>query len=179
MSYKNRSIRRIESSKRNLFFFKINASVLHHSNTPAPVVSFRKFLLPMVIAFVFILTGTAFPTVIAEQRELLQIKVGVYANHPKIFMNVNGKVSGFWPDLIEHIAKTENWKTEYIWGTWSEGLDHLENDEIDIMPDVAFTIERNQLCTFSEDPVLRIEVFPGWLSHALKSIVALFVFLFW
>ncbi|MBW2632200.1 MAG: PAS domain S-box protein [Deltaproteobacteria bacterium] len=114
----------------------------------------RKFLPPLILAFVFILiTNTAFSTVAAGQ-EPLSIKVGAYANHPKIYMNENGKGSGFWPDLIEDIAKKENWKIEYIWGTWSEGLDRLKSEEIDIMPDVAFTEKRNELYAFSEAPVL-------------------------
>jgi|GEM_PF-545573 len=115
--------------------------------------SLRKFLLPMILAFVFILTAAFFSTV-AAGKEPLSIKVGAYANHPKIFMDENGRVSGFWPDLMEHIAKAENWNIEYIWGTWSEGLDRLKNKEIDIMPDVAFTEKRNKLYAFSEAPVL-------------------------
>jgi len=77
----------------------------------------RKHLSPILLAFVFILiTGIVFSAISAGQEPLL-VKVGAYENHPKIFMNANGKVSGFWPDLIEQIAKTENWKIEYIWGT--------------------------------------------------------------
>ena len=108
----------------------------------------------MILIFAFILiTTTVFPAISAGQ-ELLPVRVGAYANHPKIFMNANGKVSGFWPDLIEHIAETENWKIEYTWGTWSDGLAHLINKEIDIMLDVAFTEKRNKLYAFSEAPVL-------------------------
>ena len=105
----------------------------------------------MILAF--ILTASFFSTVAVGQEPLL-IKVGAYANHPKIFMDADGKVSGFWPDLIENIAEKENWKIEYIWGTWSEGLDHLIKKEIAIMPDVAFTEKRNKLYAFSEAPVL-------------------------
>ena len=76
----------------------------------------------MILAF--ILTAFFFATVAAGQ-EPLSIKIGAYANHPKNFMNADGKVSGFWSDLIKDIAKKENWKIEYIWGTWSEGFDHL------------------------------------------------------
>ncbi len=107
----------------------------------------------MILAFVFILTA-AFLSTIAVGQEPLSIKVGAYANHPKIFMDADGKVSGFWPDLIKDIAKKVNWKIEYIWGTWSDGLDHLINEEIAIMPDVAFTEKRNKLYAFSEAPVL-------------------------
>ena len=112
----------------------------------------RKFLL-LLLAFVFIFTAAFFSAAAAGQ-ERLSVKVGAYANHPKIYMDDNGRVSGFWPDLMEDIAETENWEIEYVWGTWSDGLDHLINKEIDIMPDVAFTEKRNKLYAFSEAPVL-------------------------
>ncbi|RZB30780.1 MAG: hypothetical protein SRB1_03060 [Desulfobacteraceae bacterium Eth-SRB1] len=113
----------------------------------------RKLLLSMILALVFIFIAAFFSTVAAGQ-EPLSVKIGAYANQPKIFMDADGVISGFWPDLMEHIAKTENWKIKYVWGTWNEGLDHLINKEIDIMPDVAFTEKRNKLYAFSEAPVL-------------------------
>ena len=113
----------------------------------------HRFLLPVILVFVFIFAAAFFSTTAAGQ-EPLSIKVGAYANHPKIYMDANGRVSGFWPDLMEHIAEAENWKIEYVYGTWSESLDRLINKEIDIMPDVAFTQKRNKLYAFSEAPVL-------------------------
>jgi len=86
--------------------------------------------------------------------EQLSVKIGSYENQPKIFSDQNSTISGFWPKLLEYIAEKENWKIEYIHGTWSEGLTRLEKEEIDIMPDVAFTEERTKLYTFSKDPVL-------------------------
>jgi len=110
-------------------------------------------LLSLTLLVFILITNTVFSAISAVQKPLL-IKVGAYANHPKIFMDTDGKISGFWPDLIEHIAEKENWKIEYIRGTWSDGLDHLINKEIAIMPDVAFTEKRNKLYAFSEAPVL-------------------------
>ena len=114
----------------------------------------RTFRLSLILTLVFILTNSFFTTDINAGSNPISIKVGAYANPPKIFKNENGKVSGFWPDLIECMAKTENWKIEYIWGTWSEGLGRLINKNIDIMPDVAFTQKRSKLYTFSEAPVI-------------------------
>ena len=90
----------------------------------------------------------------ATGAEHVSVKVGSYENHPKIFVDESNKVSGFWPELLEYIAKKEQWEIEYIQGTWSEGLARLEQKEIDILPDVAFTEKRNQLYIFSKEPVL-------------------------
>jgi PAS domain S-box-containing protein len=81
------------------------------------------------------------------------VRVGIYENEPKIFTYDTGKAAGFWPDIIEYIALAEGWKIEYKHGSWSECLKRLESGEIDIMPDVAFTEERNKIYVFSQEAV--------------------------
>lgn len=82
------------------------------------------------------------------------LKVGVYENEPKIFTSVSGKPEGIFIDIIESIAAEEGWKLQYIKGTWEEGLDRLAKNEIDLMPDVAYTSERDKLYSFHKVPVL-------------------------
>ena len=82
------------------------------------------------------------------------VRVGVYENAPKIFTNEDGKISGFWPELIEYIAEEENWKIVWVPGSWEECLTRLENNEIDIMPDVGLTAERSQKYAFSNETVI-------------------------
>jgi ABC-type amino acid transport substrate-binding protein len=91
--------------------------------------------------------------VVAGADDSKIIRVGVYENQPQIFTDDTGKVSGFWPDIIEYIASQEGWKIEYKQGTWSECLQRLENNEIDIMPDVAYTEERTGTYDFSQEAV--------------------------
>ena len=97
-------------------------------------------------------------------RERLSVNVGAYDNAPKIFMDANGNINGFWPELLAQIAKEENWKINYIHGTWKQGLERLQKKQIDIMPDVAFSKQRSRLYDFSKEPVLlswsRIYVHP-------------------
>lgn len=82
------------------------------------------------------------------------VRVGVYENAPKIFTDKSGKPSGIFVDIIESIAKTEGWHLEYVAGTWVEGLDRLERGEIDLMPDVAYTVEREKRFSFHKTQVL-------------------------
>lgn len=107
-----------------------------------------------VLLATVILVTVGFPTHDSVSAEQLLVKIGSYENHPKIFIDENNIVSGFWPELIEAIAKKEDWKVEYIQGTWSDGLDRLQQNEIDMLPDVAFTEERSKRYTFSQAPVL-------------------------
>ncbi len=81
------------------------------------------------------------------------VRVGVYDNSPKIFTDEKGNASGFWPDVLEYIASEEGWELEYIHGTWAQCLAWLEKNEIDIMPDVAYTEERSRLYDFSTEAV--------------------------
>ncbi|MFH0729852.1 MAG: ATP-binding protein [Pseudomonadota bacterium] len=88
---------------------------------------------------------------IAEYRV---VTVGVYENAPKIFTSESGQPAGVFIDIIEHIAKLEGWTLRYVSGTWGEGLDRLAKWEIDLMPDVAYTVEREKIYTFHKVPVL-------------------------
>lgn len=113
----------------------------------------RPHLLSVILVLIFIGESVIFAPAVFG-KEPLSVRVGAYQNPPKIFLDQKGGVSGFWPDLMEHIAKTENWKIEYVRGTWRDGLERLKNKEIDIMPDVAFTEKRGKRYAFSEAPVL-------------------------
>ena len=62
------------------------------------------------------------------------VRVGVYENAPKVFTSESGKPSGIFIDIIEYIAKQEDWDLEYVTGTWIEGLDRLDRGEIDLWP---------------------------------------------
>jgi PAS domain S-box-containing protein len=83
----------------------------------------------------------------------IKLRVGLYENNPKIFTDKNGDAAGFWPEIIEYIASEEGWEIEYVPGTWAECLNRLANNEIDIMPDVAYTEERAALYDFSNETV--------------------------
>jgi len=79
----------------------------------------------------------------------LQLRVGAYEMAPKIFTDENGDWVGFWPDIVQYIAGKEGWTIDYVEGTWTECLTRLENGEIDVMVDVAFSRERNLLYDFN------------------------------
>lgn len=86
--------------------------------------------------------------------EPISIKVGMYENGPKIFTTSEGEISGFFPDILESIARKENWNLEYIPGSWNQGLERLQNGEIDVMPDVGYSLERDQLYEFNNESLL-------------------------
>ncbi|HMP73631.1 MAG TPA: transporter substrate-binding domain-containing protein [Kiritimatiellia bacterium] len=83
-----------------------------------------------------------------------EVRVGHYENHPKIFTDEKGDPAGFFPEVMRAIAEAEGWSLRFISGTWGEGLDRLAAGEIDILPDVAVSDERQQLYAFNDETVL-------------------------
>ncbi|HPF17344.1 MAG TPA: ATP-binding protein [Thermotogota bacterium] len=81
------------------------------------------------------------------------LKVGIYQNQPKIFLEEDQQPSGFWVEIMDAIAAQEGWTVEYVAGSWEECLHRLENGQIDVMPDVAFTEKRDELFLFSDESV--------------------------
>ncbi len=109
----------------------------------------KYLLLPLFLALLFVsVFGVA-----VKADDSLVVSVGIYENSPKIFTDDQGNASGFWPDIIEYIASEEGWEIEYIHGTWAQCLERLENNEIDVMPDVAYSEDRNRLFDFSNEAV--------------------------
>ncbi|MFA5099349.1 MAG: transporter substrate-binding domain-containing protein, partial [Candidatus Omnitrophota bacterium] len=90
----------------------------------------------------------------APEQETGVIRVGVYENQPKIYTAADGKVTGFFPVIFEHIARQEQWRFEYRPGTWQECLDRLVAGEIDMLMDVAFSEERRQKLDFNNETAL-------------------------
>ena len=87
----------------------------------------------------------------AAPREL---RVGVYSNEPKVFVNAEGKPSGIFVDLLQLVATREQWTLRYVPCDWQDCLDALAAGQIDLMPDVARTSERERLFDFHASPVL-------------------------
>ncbi|PKP10609.1 MAG: hypothetical protein CVU09_06725 [Bacteroidetes bacterium HGW-Bacteroidetes-4] len=110
-----------------------------------------------IVAFLILLgQGSAFSA--EEKTHLKTIKVGVYNNPPKVFLNKKNKPSGIFIDLVDAIARNEGLEVEYVSGSWSQLVDLLKRGALDVMPDVAFSEERDSLFLFS------MPVISSWLQ---------------
>ncbi len=110
----------------------------------------KKYFIFLLILLLFY---TSIFSAVVSSSDFITVRVGIYENSPKIFTSKEDNASGFWPDIIEYIASEEGWEIEYVHGTWTECLTRLENNEIDIMPDVAYTEERSILYNFSKEDI--------------------------
>ncbi|MCL4233035.1 MAG: transporter substrate-binding domain-containing protein [Deltaproteobacteria bacterium] len=82
------------------------------------------------------------------------IRFGVYENQPKVFTNEDGHPAGLFVDLFAEIARREGWKPEYVPCAWAECLLALGEGRIDLMPDVAYSPERDGKFDFHRVPVV-------------------------
>lgn len=93
------------------------------------------------------------------------LTVGIYHNPPLIYMNLDGKASGLFIELLEHIAEHEKWHLDYKQGSWNEVLLMLENNKLDILPAIAFSESRAHKHIYTEATVFsnwaQVYSFPG------------------
>ena len=57
------------------------------------------------------------------------LRVGTYPNPPLIFRDEQGRPQGIYVDVLEHVARQEQWKLEYVEGAWEECLERLGRGE--------------------------------------------------
>ena len=107
------------------------------------------FLLSLLLIHLVFITTTP-----AAASSPLTIRVGYYDNPPKLFNIDQGTPRGIFAEILETIAREENWRLQWVPGSWQEGLDRLESKTIDIMPDVAYSLKRAEKYTFTDEPVL-------------------------
>ena len=67
---------------------------------------------------------------------------------PFEFLNDENKVDGFTPELLNEIGKSANVKFEFVPMTWSDALQALDNNKVDII-NMVYSVERSKLYEFS------------------------------
>ena len=67
------------------------------------------------------------------------------------YVDDHGVRRGYGYELMQALAGYTGWKFEYVKCDWSNCFDKLENGEIDIMGDIAYTDDRAKEMLFSEE----------------------------
>jgi diguanylate cyclase (GGDEF)-like protein/PAS domain S-box-containing protein len=82
------------------------------------------------------------------------VRVGIYQNAPKVFIDSTGEPTGFWVDVLTAIAESENWTVEYVPCEWQACLDAVEAKQLDLMLDVAYSEARDRRFDFHQESAL-------------------------
>ncbi len=88
------------------------------------------------------------------QAEPREVRLGVYANEPKIFLGDDGEPSGIFGDWVAEIARREGWVLRPVPCEWQACLEALQAGSIDLMPDVAYSEARARRFDFHPTPAL-------------------------
>ncbi len=81
-------------------------------------------------------------------------KVGVFDNPPMVYMDENGKASGFFIDLLEQVAKKNGWQLEYETCAFADCKEFLYENAIDILPDVGHSMARDSIFDFNQTSII-------------------------
>jgi diguanylate cyclase (GGDEF)-like protein/PAS domain S-box-containing protein len=84
----------------------------------------------------------------------LTVRVGIYNNPPKVFWDDQGQPTGFWVEVLAAIAAAEGWHVDYVACSWHQCLHQLEQGDLDLMMDVAYSEERDRVFDFNQEVVL-------------------------
>ncbi|MEM8868571.1 MAG: transporter substrate-binding domain-containing protein [Verrucomicrobiota bacterium] len=111
---------------------------------------------PWLRIFILLLsTCTSSLAVVVEQNKEKTVRVGVYQNPPIIFKDAKGEYQGVAADVLKSIAAQENWQLEFVFGSFSEVINQLENEELDILAGVALSYDRLQKFDFNREEILK------------------------
>lgn len=78
---------------------------------------------------------------------------------PYTFVNKNGQPDGFSVDLMQTVAKVMGLKLEIKVDTWDNARHALDNSQIDFLPMMAYSAERDKLYDFSPPHTIAYDAF--------------------
>jgi ABC-type amino acid transport substrate-binding protein len=106
---------------------------------------------------IVVLSGVIFVPGVRADNEVQTVRVGVFQVEPLNFTNATGEAEGFNPDLLREISTIRaDWVPEFVPVTWSEGLEKLQSEDLDLMMSVTKTQQRTEVMDYSSVPVLEV-----------------------
>jgi len=107
----------------------------------------------LLLAIVILLLPVGFSFADSAPRT---VRIGAFSYYPAIFKADNGEIQGFYVDILDEIARRENWRITYVYGNWDEGLKRLQAGELDLLTSVTRTAEREAWMDFGSKPLLTV-----------------------
>jgi two-component system, cell cycle sensor histidine kinase and response regulator CckA len=114
--------------------------------------SVNRTWLNFVWLFFLILLGLWLPPSPAGAAKV--VRVGIYDNKPLVFRDIGGQPRGIFVDLLAAYAMRADVHLVYVYGSFSEGLERLENGGIDMMTAIGFSQERAKRFDYTLETVL-------------------------
>lgn len=89
-----------------------------------------------------------------SNQQVKTVRVGWLVNNEGFQEGTPGeRLSGWGYEYLQTLSYyTKGWRYEYVSGTFTELMDMLEAGEIDLMPNISYSAEREQKLLFSSNP---------------------------
>lgn len=89
-----------------------------------------------------------------SDQQVKTVRVGWLVNNKGFQEGTPGeRLSGWGYEYLQTLSYyTKGWQYEYVSGTFTELMDMLEAGEIDLMPNISYSAEREQKLLFSSNP---------------------------
>ncbi len=104
-----------------------------------------------ILAIMILVAGLCCPA--AATRD---VKVALTELKPTLYTDDQGKPAGFFVDIITDIAAQEGWNVIWVPGSLSESWDRLSTGEIDLLPGVTSTPDRENHIDFSRESAFSV-----------------------
>lgn len=131
-------------------------------NYKRPRLRVASFSFNLLLAAVLIFAFDYNETVAAEDVSLVHstLKTIIIDNYsPYTFVNEEGQPAGFSVDLMQAVATVMDINLEIRVDTWDNARRALENGEIDFLPMMAYSEERDKLYDFSPPHTIAFDAF--------------------
>ena len=79
------------------------------------------------------------------------VRVAIHESKPLSFTGADGNILGIYPEVLEEIARLENWQLEWVTVSWLDGLRKVEQGEVELLGPIAFTQKRKERFNFNEE----------------------------
>lgn len=83
-----------------------------------------------------------------ESDDVRTVRVALYENPPKVYSAPDGSATGMFPTILDAIADEAGWQIEYVPCEWEDCLAQVKSGDLDLVPDVAWSAERDQVLDF-------------------------------
>ncbi|NMB78642.1 MAG: transporter substrate-binding domain-containing protein [Methanomicrobiales archaeon] len=113
----------------------------------------RTFLHQAILAAMALVIIAALCSPVSATRD---VKVALTELKPSLYTNDMGEPDGFFVDVVETIAEEEDWNVIWVSGSISRSWERLDAGEIDLMPAVSRTPDRDTLYDFGNESALSV-----------------------
>lgn len=82
------------------------------------------------------------------------VRVGVFDNRPVVFQDETGRITGIAIDILQEVARRQNWQLKYEYAPWNDLLQQLEAGQIDILVGIAYSDRRAERFQFTSQTLV-------------------------